>query len=45
VKTEPFQLLLILVLVLGFIPYTLQGPERRIQFDAPKPTAVWWNRL
>jgi len=25
--------------------YTLQSPERRIQFDVPKPTAVWWNRL
>jgi len=25
--------------------YTLQSPERRVQFDVSKPTAVWWNRL
>jgi glycosyltransferase involved in cell wall biosynthesis len=25
--------------------YTRQSPERRIRFDVPKPTAVWWNRL
>ena len=25
--------------------YTLQSPERRVTFDVPKPTAVWWNRL
>lgn len=25
--------------------YTLQSPERRVRFDVPKPTAVWWNRL
>jgi hypothetical protein len=25
--------------------YTLQSPERRMQFEVPKPTAVWWNRL
>jgi hypothetical protein len=25
--------------------YTLQSPEKRVQFDVPKPTAVWWNRL
>jgi len=25
--------------------YTLQSPERRVTFDAPKPTAVWWNRM
>jgi len=24
--------------------YTLQNPERRIRFDAPKPTAFWRNR-
>jgi hypothetical protein len=24
--------------------YTLQSPDRRVEFDAPKPTAVWWNR-
>jgi glycosyltransferase involved in cell wall biosynthesis len=25
--------------------YTLQSPERRVQFDVARPTAVWWNRL
>ena len=25
--------------------YTRQSPERRVRFDVPKPTAVWWNRL
>ena len=25
--------------------YTLQSPERRVQFDVSRPTAVWWNRL
>jgi glycosyltransferase involved in cell wall biosynthesis len=25
--------------------YTLQSPDRRVQFDVAKPTAVWWNRL
>ena len=25
--------------------YTLQSPERRVKFDVPKPTAVWWNRV
>ena len=25
--------------------YTRQSPERRVQFDVAKPTAVWWNRL
>ena len=25
--------------------YTLQSPDRRVRFDVPKPTAVWWNRL
>jgi glycosyltransferase involved in cell wall biosynthesis len=25
--------------------YTLQSPERRVRFDVPKPTAVWWNRI
>lgn len=24
--------------------YTLQSPDRRVEFDVPKPTAVWWNR-
>ena len=25
--------------------YTMQSPERRVTFEVPKPTAVWWNRL
>jgi glycosyltransferase involved in cell wall biosynthesis len=25
--------------------YTFQSPERRVTFDVPMPTAVWWNRL
>lgn len=25
--------------------YTRQSPDRRVIFDVPKPTAVWWNRL
>ena len=25
--------------------YTLRSPEQRVQFQVPKPTAVWWNRL
>ena len=25
--------------------YTLQSPDRRVEFEVPKPTAVWWNRL
>jgi glycosyltransferase involved in cell wall biosynthesis len=25
--------------------YTLQSPEQRMQFEVPKPTAVWWNRV
>ena len=25
--------------------YTLHSPIRRVQFEVPKPTAVWWNRL
>ena len=25
--------------------YTLQSPERRVHFDVPKPTAIWWNRV
>jgi glycosyltransferase involved in cell wall biosynthesis len=25
--------------------YTLRSPEERVQFEVPKPTAVWWNRL
>lgn len=24
--------------------YTLESPERRVTFDVPKPTSVWWNR-
>ena len=25
--------------------YTLHSPERRVRFDVPKPTTIWWNRL
>ena len=25
--------------------YTKQSLDRRVTFDVPKPTAVWWNRL
>jgi glycosyltransferase involved in cell wall biosynthesis len=25
--------------------YTSQSPGRRMTFDVPKPTAIWWNRL
>ncbi|MGO8764712.1 MAG: glycosyltransferase family 2 protein [Limisphaerales bacterium] len=25
--------------------YTLDSPDRRVTFDVPKPTAIWWNRL
>jgi glycosyltransferase involved in cell wall biosynthesis len=25
--------------------YTRESPERRVKFDVPKPTAVWWNRM
>ena len=24
--------------------YTLESPDRRVEFDVAKPTAVWWNR-
>ena len=24
--------------------YTLQSPDRRVEFDVQSPTAVWWNR-
>lgn len=24
--------------------YTLESPNRRVEFQVPKPTAVWWNR-
>ena len=24
--------------------YTLESPDRRVEFDVQKPTAVWWNR-
>jgi glycosyltransferase involved in cell wall biosynthesis len=24
--------------------YTPESPERRVKFDVPKPTTVWWNR-
>jgi hypothetical protein len=29
----------------GYSIYTLQSPERRVTFDAPRPTAVWRSRL
>jgi len=29
----------------SYFIYTLQSPERRVRFDVPRPTAVWWNRL
>jgi hypothetical protein len=25
--------------------YTFDSPAQRVRFDAPKPTAIWWNRL
>ena len=25
--------------------YTSQSPGQRVNFDVPRPTAVWWNRL
>jgi glycosyltransferase involved in cell wall biosynthesis len=25
--------------------YTPNSPEKRVSFDVPKPTAIWWNRL
>lgn len=25
--------------------YTKASPNRRVTFDVPKPTAVWWNRI
>ena len=25
--------------------YTRESPERRVGFDVPRPTAIWWNRL
>jgi glycosyltransferase involved in cell wall biosynthesis len=25
--------------------YTKKSPTRRVKFEVPKPTAVWWNRL
>ena len=25
--------------------YTAQSPEKRVTFEVPKPTAVWWSRL
>jgi glycosyltransferase involved in cell wall biosynthesis len=25
--------------------YTKGSPDRRVTFDVPKPTAVWWNRI
>ncbi|HEV2327589.1 MAG TPA: glycosyltransferase [Verrucomicrobiae bacterium] len=25
--------------------YTLESPGKRVRFDVPKPTSVWWNRM
>ena len=25
--------------------YTRHSPDRRVNFDVPRPTAVWWNRI
>lgn len=25
--------------------YTLKSPEKRVRFEVPKPTSVWWNRM
>jgi glycosyltransferase involved in cell wall biosynthesis len=25
--------------------YTFDSPERRAEFNVPRPTAIWWNRL
>jgi glycosyltransferase involved in cell wall biosynthesis len=25
--------------------YTRHSPERRVRFDVPKPTGIWWNRM
>jgi glycosyltransferase involved in cell wall biosynthesis len=25
--------------------YTMESPDHRVEFDVPRPTAVWWNRL
>jgi hypothetical protein len=24
--------------------YTLQSPDRRVNFDVPRPTSLWWTR-
>jgi len=29
----------------GYSIYTRQSPEKRVSFDVPRPTAIWWNRL
>ena len=29
----------------SYAVYTPQSPERRVHFEVPRPTAVWWNRL
>ncbi len=29
----------------SYAVYTKASPDRRVTFDVPKPTAVWWNRL
>jgi glycosyltransferase involved in cell wall biosynthesis len=30
---------------LSYEIYTKQSPEQRVNFDVPRPTAVWWNRI
>jgi hypothetical protein len=24
--------------------YTMESPNRRVEFDVPRPTAIWWSR-
>jgi glycosyltransferase involved in cell wall biosynthesis len=28
----------------GYSIYTINSPDRRVMFDVPKPTTIWWNR-
>jgi glycosyltransferase involved in cell wall biosynthesis len=30
---------------MSYSVYTLESPNKRVTFDVPHPTAVWWNRL
>ena len=30
---------------LSYQIYTSKSPSRRVRFDVPHPTAIWWNRL